>query len=575
MDIGVYLDLIAIIPPTIGILFLLRQKVSIIGVNAGSVSRLSLGFISAVIFDILRLFGYDWAVYGILASLWLMFNAIGTFSANFYYSPESRSFRQSLSRLRRNPSFYVYHGYLIIWLTLNVVVPSLYLQTTLVLFAFIIFYPTRLFLLAKKRTNIARVKDMLTVLTGSWIFFVTTALALFALGTTPPVLQISLPSAWEVAFLTSSAFLLLMSKAVIDPSGLARSWTALLVPETMIKTGKRYLIIHDSGAKTLSFLTSSFKSLIAGGARIVVKASASNPLVQDLIKSDQHFSQWMTNGKLVTYSLESEKNDESKEGISGKLGLGSTSTVYVTELNLGNLAQNQFRLDPHPNSSELFLLETSKAPRSQVADLISQNTDLQLLDLSERASPFSSRVQLDHAKLQRSSILLEYDSASDYEDTVDKFLTEAIANAELPVLFTSKSSKLYRSIKGKRMVKMIVASSLVSSPDELSGGEIQIPDRELGLVTSIASDFLENNKNMAVSFVFDSLTDLIRGERWEQIYSGVKQIVELLTVPNANALFLANRDSFEPRFLGALRSLFSVQMRLGGSGLQLAKLGTT
>jgi len=283
----------------------------------------------------------------------------------------------------------------------------------------------------------------------------------------------------------------------------------------------------------------------------------------------------MRNGKLVTYSLASDKSEESKEGIAEKLGLGSTSTVYVTELDLGNLAQNHFHLDTQPNSSEVFILESSKAPRSQVADLISQNTDLQLLDLSERASPFSSQVQLDHAKLQRSSILMEYDSASTFEETVDKFLTEAIANAELPVLFTSKSSKLYRAIKGKRMVKIVVASSLVSSPDELPDGEIQIPDRELGLVTSIASDFLENNKNMSVSFVFDSLTDLIRGERWEQTYSGVKQIVELLDVPNANALFLANRDSFEPRFLGALRSLFSVQMRLDGSGLQLTKLGPT
>ncbi len=572
---GIYLDLIAVIPPMIGILFLHREKVSILGVNAGSVSRLNIAFLSAVIFDVLRVSGYPWAVYGILVSLWAMFNAVGIFSANFYYSPQSRSVRESLSRLRRNPSFQLYHGFLVAWLLVNIAVPSLYLPTTLVLFFVIIVYPTRLFLLAKKRANIARVKDMLTILTVSWIFFAAIALALFALGTTPPILGVSLPSGWEVAFLTSSAFLLLMSKAVIDPSGLARSWTALLVPETMIKMGKRYLIIHDSGAKTLSFLTSSFKSLIGGGARIVVRASANSLLLQDLITSDQHFGQWMRNGKMVTYSLESEKNDESKEGISGKLGLGPTSTVYVTELDLGNLGQNHFRLDPHPNSSELFLLETSKAPRSQVADLISQNTDLQLLDLSERASPFSSQVQLDHAKLQRSSILLEYDSASNYEDMVDKFLTEAIANAELPVLFTSKSSKLYRAIKGKRMVKMVIASSLVSAPDELPDGEIQIPDRELGLVTSIASDFLENNKNMAVSFVFDSLTDLIRGERWEQTYAGVKQIVEFLSVPNANALFLANRDSFEPRFLGALRALFSVQMRLGSSGLQLTKLGTT
>ncbi len=575
VDPGVYLDLVATIPPTVGIIFLLHEKVSIVGVNAGNVVRLNAFFLSAVIFDTLRLLGYSLAVYGILVSIWLMFNGIGTFAANFYYSPGSRSVKESLSKLRRNPSFHLYHGFLVLWLILNLSLPLLHLPTTIVLFAMIILYPTRLFLLAKRRANIARVKDMLTVLTASWAFFVTTALALFALGTTPPVLGVSLPSAWEMAFLTSSAFLLLMSKAVMDPSGLTRSWTSLLVPETMIRMGKRYLIIYDSGTKTLSFLTSSFRSLIGAGARIVVKASANSLLLQDLIKNDQHFNQWMRNGKLVSYSPDKSKNDEDKEGVSGKLRLGPATTVYVTELDLGNLADKQYQLETgQPNASELFLLETSKAPRSQVADLMRHNSDLQLLDLSERASPFSSLVQLDHTRLQGLSILLEYDSVSNHEDAVDKFLTEGIANAELSVLFTSRSSKLYPAIKGKRMVRIVVASSLVSAPDELPDGEIQIPDRELGLVTSIASDFLENNKSMMVSFVFDSLTDLIRAERWEQIYSGVKQLVELLSVPNANALFLANRDSSEPRFLGALRSLFSVQMKLDSGGFHLTKLGT-
>ncbi len=574
VDVGVYLDLVATIPPTIGLILLNREKVSIAGVRAGSVSRLSLGFISAVVFDIVRLLGYDWAVYGILISLWVMFNGIGTFAANFYYSPESRSVKESLSKLSRNPSFHLYHGFLLLWLILNVSLPSLYLPTTIVLFTVIIVYPTRLFLLARRRANIARVKDMLTILAGSWGFFVATALALFALGTQPPVLGVSLPFAWEVAFLTSSVLLLFMSKVVIDPTGLAKSWTALFVPETVIRIGKRYLIIHDSGAKTRSFLTSSFKSLIGAGARIIVKASPHSPL-QDMMESDQHFNEWMRNGKLVSYSLDGDKTSAAREGIPGKLSLGPAVTVYVTELDQGKLLDNDpFQLEMgQPNVSQLLLLESSKAPRSQVAGFMQHNNDVQLLDLSERAGPFSSMVKLDHEKFQGASILLEYDSASNYEDAVDKFLTEGIANAELSVLFTSKSSKLYRAIKGKRTVRIVAASPLVSALDELPDGEVQIPDKELGMVTSIASDFVENNKNMAVSFVFDSLSDLIRADRWEHTYSGVKQLVELLSVPNATALFLANRDKSDPRFLGALRSLFSVQMKLNGAELRLAKLG--
>ena len=122
------------------------------------------------------------------------------------------------------------------------------------------------------------------------------------------------------------------------------------------------------------------------------------------------------------------------------------------------------------------------------------------------------------------------------------------------------------------MIKIIAASSLVSAPDELPDGEMQIPDKELGLVASIVSDFIDNSKDSGASFVFDSITELIRGERWEQVYSGIKQLIELLSVPTATTLFLANESTMEPRFLGALRGAFAMQMKLDGAGLKATKV---
>jgi hypothetical protein len=109
-------------------------------------------------------------------------------------------------------------------------------------------------------------------------------------------------------------------------------------------------------------------------------------------------------------------------------------------------------------------------------------------------------------------------------------------------------------------------------PDELPDGEIQIPDKELGLVTSLLTEFYENNKSVALSFVFDSITELIRGERWEQVYSGIKQLIELLNPSTITAIFLVNTETTEPRFLGALRGLFSVQMKLGEVGNQALRV---
>src|SRR5206468_11141075 len=96
----------------------------------------------------------------------------------------------------------------------------------------------------------------------------------------------------------------------------------------------------------------------------------------------------------------------------------------------------------------------------------------------------------------------------------------------------------------------------------------------LGLVARIVSDFLDNSKNSGASFVFDSITDLIRGERWEQVYEGIRQLIDLLTVPNATALFLANTNTMEPRFVGALRGLFAVQIRIDNYGLRAIKAST-
>src|SRR5438445_12459611 len=126
---------------------------------------------------------------------------------------------------------------------------------------------------------------------------------------------------------------------------------------------------------------------------------------------------------------------------------------------------------------------------------------MELLNLSESTDPFSSMVEFDHQKIRGSIILLEYDTNSDYEGVVDKFLVEGISNAELCVLFTTKCSKLYRAIKGKRMIKIIAAASLLSVPGDLTDAEMQIPDKAPGLVAAGLSDFIDTSKTPGARFV--------------------------------------------------------------------------
>ncbi len=520
----------------------------------------------------MRNLGVSLATYGLLLSLSLIFMEIGLMAASLYFLPEAHGLIETYSKLSKHSSFKAYQLIIFAWLVVNIALPNWYLASTIILLTTIIIYPTRLLTKAKAKTQSTHVRDMLTVLSISWSSFLTLAFALFALGTDPPVLGVSLPYAWSVAFVATSAFFLFMAQAVIDPAGISRPWTAFLVPETVPKLGGRYLILHDAGDKAVSFISTSLRSLIEAGARIIITSSP-NVFLQALIQNDQRLKMQAENGKITSLRGERIVGNES---VFPEKQTRNMATVYVQELAKDNLFEEKQHSgsgvkDASP-TTELLLLQSSDAPRIQVAEFLRRNTEVQLLDLSEPKAPFSSLIKLDHVRLEGSTILLEYDSSARYEGVVDKFLAEGAGNAEVCVLFTAKSSKLYRAIKGKKFVKVIAASSLVSAPDELPDGEVQIPDRELGLVSSITSDFIENNRTLAVSFVFDSIPELIGGERWEQVYSGIKQLVELVSVPTATTLFLAGQSSLDPHFLGSLRAIFPIQLSLDSMGLRVVKI---
>jgi hypothetical protein len=527
-------------------------------------------------FDIFRNLGYAWASYGSQVSGGLVFAVIGLMAASLYFCPECATLREAWSRLRSRRSLLIYEGIVFAWVGLNLASPTLFFPFTLVLLSVAAVYPTGLFLSARKRAKPSHVKNSMAMLSVTWALFVTVGTVLFALGAQPPVLPVSLPYGWEISFITGSALFFLMSTTDAFTLSAVRFSSGQLIQETIVKPGHRYLILHDSGKRAISFLSSTLKGLIESGAKVVISASSNGWLVGNLSQYESHFSEWKENGRVVVSESEGGHNLQ-HEGFSDRLSFGPTSTVFVNELGQDNLAGvvssvSSGTEEKHQQPAELFLLESSKAPRPQLTEFLRRNTGMELLNLSESTDPFSSIVDLDHQKIRGSIILLEYDTNSDYEGVVDKFLAEGISNAELCVLFTTKSSKLYRAIKGKRMIKIIAASSLISVPDELPDGETQIPDKELGLVAAVLSDFIDNSKNSGASFVFDSITELIRGERWEQVYSGIKQLIDLLSVPNATALFLANVNTMEPRFLGALHGAFALQLRLDSQGLKAVKV---
>ena len=587
MSIPVYLDLVAMLAPALSLWLLVRQKPSFVGIARRNLIRLNIYFFLILAADIGRILTQSiLATYVMIVGFFLVAMNFGHAAAVVQFCPEARTWGESVRIIfKRTMLFPLFLLILGAWLAVTLafepvtssltsygneayVLPSFptwYIAFTAIIAIPIVLYPSLLLLSSMSRAQPSYTRNSLLLMLSSWLCFPTVGLVIFFL------LSPTIPFSYELGLIISSSLYCLLAISLRTLPGTTRFLKGSFFPQSLIKFGKRYLVLHDTGTRSISFLSSAFRSTIEAGARVVLKSPATW-LVEGLSHNDSRFREWTENGKFVTSSAGPDDRKSGSEGLSDKFGLSQTATVFVRELErqdlqglMGSIAKES---KPNEPDAEMFLLESSQAPRPQVADFLQRNRDLELVNLSEASDPFSALVNLNHQKMEGSKILLEYSSNANFEDLVSKFFDEGIANAEMCALFTSKSSKLYRALKGKRMVRVVAASSLVSVPDELPGGEIQIPDKELGLVTSLVTEFYENNTSVALSFVFDSISELIRGERWEQVYSGIKQLIELLNPSTITAIFLVNTETTEPRFLGALRGLFSVQMKLGEVGSQ-------
>ena len=592
MSTPLYLDLVAMVAPALSLWLLIRQKPSFVGIARRNLIRLNIYFFLILAADIGRIIAQSSiATYVMFVGFFLVAMNFGHAAAVVQFCPEARTWGESMKIiLKRTMLFPLFLLILGIWLAVTLTFepvtssltmygneayvlpafPTWYIALTVAVAAPVILYPSLLLLSSLRRAQTSYTRNSLLLMLSSWLCFPTVGLVVFFL------LSPMIPFSYELGLILSSALYCLLAISIRTLPGTTRFLKTSLFPQSLIKFGKRYLVLHDTSMRSISFLSSAFRSTIEAGAKVVLKSSATW-LVDGLSRNDSRFKEWTENGKFVTSSARSDDKRFGKEGLSDKFGLSQTATVFVKELERQDLQGSMVSIardSKNEPEAEVLLLESSQAPRPQVADFLQKNGDVELVNLSEASDPFSTLVNLDHPKIEGSKILLEYSSNSNFEDLVKKFFDEGIANAEMCTLFTSKSSKLYRALKGKRMVRIVAASSLVSAPDETPDGEIQIPDKELGLVTSLVTDLFENNKSVALSFVFDSITELIRGERWEQVYSGIKQLIELLSPSTVTAIFLVNKETTEERFLGALRGLFSVQMRLDdteGQALRVVK----
>src|SRR5207245_2111614 len=241
---------------------------------------------------------------------------------------------------------------------------SWYIALTVVLAIPIILYPSLLLLSSLRRAQTSYTRNSLLLMLSSWLCFPTVGLVIFFL------LSPIIPFSYEMGLVVSSALYCLLAFSIRTLPGTTRFLKSSLFPQSLIKFGKRYLVLHDSGRRTVSFLSSAFRSTIEAGARVVLESRATW-LVEGLTLSDSRFSEWTEKGKFVMSSTVSDDKKSGKEALSDKFGLSQTATVFVKELDrqdlqgsIGSIAKES--KNPGETEAEVLLLESSKATRPQV-----------------------------------------------------------------------------------------------------------------------------------------------------------------------------------------------------------------
>ena len=444
MSTPVYLDLVAMVAPTLSLWLLIRQKPSFVGIARRNLIRLNIYFFMILAADIDRILTQSTlATYVMLVGFFLVATNFGHAAAVVQFCPEARTWGESMKIiLKRTMLFPLFLLILGAWLAITLAFepvtssltsygneayvlpsfPSWYIALTVILAIPIILYPSLLLLSSLRRTQSSYTRNSLLLMLSSWLCFPTVGLVIFFL------LSPIIPFSYEMGLIISSSLYALLAFSIRTLPGTTRFLKSSLFPQSLIKFGKRYLVLHDTSTRTISFLSSAFRSTIEAGARVVLKSPATW-LVEGLSHNDSRFNEWAENGKFVKSSAGSDDKKSGNESLSDKFGLSQTATVFVRELERQDLQGSMGSIgkesrNPNEPEAEMFLLESSQAPRPQVAEFLQKNRDVELVNLSEASDPFSTLVNMDHQKVEGSKILLEYSSDANFEDVVNKFFDE-------------------------------------------------------------------------------------------------------------------------------------------------------
>jgi KaiC/GvpD/RAD55 family RecA-like ATPase len=230
----------------------------------------------------------------------------------------------------------------------------------------------------------------------------------------------------------------------------------------------------------------------------------------------------------------------------------STCLVEITAINIEGMSEIQVR----------DILKTFNK---------GENPPTRLIDFLEYVDAFSKRIGLSHRELLGRKVLFEFDPASDYENIVDDFVKEAMANAEVTHAFTYAASTIHKCLAKYPAIKFFTISISTSTVQPKYENEVSIPDNIdliLDFIVKITKTYSETN----VFIVFDGLSELLISLDPERTLTSLRHALQILSSRRITALFLLNTSAHDPKTVSRLRSMFYNQLAHGKEGLQVLKL---
>jgi len=160
------------------------------------------------------------------------------------------------------------------------------------------------------------------------------------------------------------------------------------------------------------------------------------------------------------------------------------------------------------------------------------------------------------------TMLLEIDQASDYQNVLSSFVSEAKNNDERLFIVTNENSPLHSKFSGDDNVRFLLLASKASSPHPINEKETLLPVGDLSTLLRQCEEIkevataTERNANL----IFDSLSDIVLTCGFERTYKFTRSLLKEISSPKTRVLFLFNPAAHDQAISSSIRDLFHINL---------------